>query len=118
MKVLVSWSGQRGRIVAEALRSWLADVLHRTDAWVSSEDIEPGTRWNSELAKQLEETQFGIVCLTPESAHAPWVLFEAGALAKTLGTARLVPYSSSSRVANSNNRSRSSTLCARISRAR
>src|ERR1700674_385381 len=92
MKVLVSWSGQRGRIVAEALRSWLADVLHRTDAWVSSEDIEPGTRWNSELAKQLEETQFGIVCLTPESAHAPWVLFEAGALAKTLGTARLVPY--------------------------
>jgi len=92
MKIFISWSGHRSKVVAEALRTWLADVLHKVEPWVSSEDIDPGLRWNAELAKQLEHTKFGIVCLTPESVHAPWVLFEAGALAKTLGTSRLCPY--------------------------
>lgn len=92
MKIFISWSGVRAKKVAEGLRTWLADVLHKVEPWVSSEDIDPGTRWNSELAKQLEDTKYGIVCLTPESARAPWVLFEAGALAKTLGSARVCPY--------------------------
>jgi hypothetical protein len=34
----------------------------------------------------------GIICLTPESIHKPWVLFEAGALAKGLGKGRVCPY--------------------------
>ena len=92
MKVFISWSGQRGKFVATGLRSWLGDVVHKVEPWLSSEDIDPGTRWNAELAKQLEDTKFGVVCLTPESAHAPWVLFEAGALAKALGSAHVVPY--------------------------
>lgn len=92
MKIFISWSGQRGKLVAEPLRSWLPDVLHRSEPWVSVEDIDPGARWNNALARQLEDAQFGIVCLTAESASAPWVLFEAGALAKTLGSSRVCPY--------------------------
>ncbi len=92
MKVFISWSGERGRHVASALRSWLGDAVHMVEPWLSSEDIDPGTRWNDELSQQLAETRFGIVCLTPESAKAPWVLFEAGALAKQLGSSHVCPY--------------------------
>ena len=92
MKVFISWSGERGKTIATGLRGWLADMMHKVDPWLSSEDIDPGTRWNAELAKQLEDTHFGVICLTPESACAPWVLFEAGALAKTLGSGHVCPY--------------------------
>jgi hypothetical protein len=92
MKIFVSWSGVRGKYVAEALREWLPYVIHSIEPWMSSTDIAPGARWNSEIAKQLEETQFGVICLTKESALSPWILFEAGALAKSIDKTFVCPY--------------------------
>src|SRR5690606_27269101 len=40
---------------------------------------------------ELEATNFGIMCLTPENIHSPWILFEAGALAKSMQDAKVVP---------------------------
>jgi hypothetical protein len=35
----------------------------------------------------------GVICLTPENLERPWILFEAGALSKTLGDkTRVCPY--------------------------
>jgi len=34
------------------------------------------------MARELDETRVGIICLTPENLNAPWILFEAGALSK------------------------------------
>jgi hypothetical protein len=50
---------------------------------LSEIDIEKGERWNAAVSKRLEESHIGIVCLTPENLTAPWIHFEAGALAKT-----------------------------------
>jgi len=44
------------------------------------------------MALQFEEAGFGIICLTPENLNAPWVLFEAGALSKSLDGSRVCPY--------------------------
>jgi hypothetical protein len=92
MKIFVSWSGIRGRHVAEALRDWLPYVIHNVEPWVSSHDIGAGERWSPAVARQLEATTFGIVCVTKESRVSPWILFEAGALAKSLEEGRLCPY--------------------------
>jgi hypothetical protein len=56
------------------------------------EDIRAGGRWLFEVTKQLEESSFGVVCLTPENLIEPWILFEAGALGKVLETASVCPY--------------------------
>lgn len=91
MKVFISWSGQGSHAVALALKDWLPRVLQSVEPWVSSEDINKGARWLVELSAELADTSYGIVCLTPESLNAPWVLFEAGALSKGIELGRVSP---------------------------
>lgn len=92
MKIFISWSGNRSKAVAHALRQWLPDVIQSIKPWVSAEDIDAGARWSQIVADQLAETKFGIICVTPENQTAPWILFEAGALAKTVEKTYVCPY--------------------------
>jgi hypothetical protein len=66
-------------------------VINSLDLFVSSKDIQAGTRWQTEIASQLEATKFGIVCVTADNQASRWLNFEAGALAKTLESSLLVP---------------------------
>lgn len=92
MKIFLSWSGERSKVVARALRDWLPLVLHFAQPWLSDKDIDAGERWSVEVGKELESSQFGIICLTPENLVAPWILFEAGALSKQMSVGTVVPY--------------------------
>ena len=92
MKVFLSWSGDRSRRVAEALRDWLPGVLQAVEPWLSSKDAAPGRRWSSSLAKALEEARIGIVCLTKENIREEWLQFEAGALSRLSDDALLCLY--------------------------
>jgi hypothetical protein len=82
--VFISWSGNRSRHVARALRDWLPMVIQAARPFMSKADIDKGSRWHIELASALEVTKVGIICLTPENSSAPWLLFESGALSKTI----------------------------------
>ncbi len=90
MRVFLSWSGERSRLVATALRKWLPMVLNNVSPFVSS-DINAGTRWLIEIATELESTDFGIICVTAENQRMPWLNFEASALAKAVNTSRVIP---------------------------
>jgi hypothetical protein len=59
---------------------------------MSAEDIDAGTRWGIEVTNQLAETRCGIICLTKDNQQAPWILFEAGALSKTIDKTYVIPY--------------------------
>lgn len=91
MKVFISWSGERSQILAQSLRDWLPLVLHYTQPWLSEADITAGDRWAQVVAKELETSSFGILCVTPENLSSPWVLFEAGALAKSMQGSKVIP---------------------------
>jgi hypothetical protein len=91
LQVFISWSGTRSQKIAEALRDWLPLVIERPIFWLSSRDIAEGTRWAEELSEQLERSHFGILVLTPENVLSPWLLFEAGALSKSLKLGRVIP---------------------------
>src|SRR5215212_3926015 len=92
MKVFISWSGERSGKVAEQLREWLSYLFESVEPWVSRSDIEAGARWGVEVQEELAATSFGILCLTQENVAAPWLLFEAGALAKALKDTFVAPY--------------------------
>lgn len=82
MRVFVSWSGDLSRRVAEALRRYLPLMIQGVDTFMSKHDLESGARWSLELAKELEASSFGVLCLTPDNLDSSWLLFEAGALTK------------------------------------
>lgn len=91
--VFISWSGERSKMVAAALHGWLPMVLQFAKPWMSEEDIEKGSRGLEEIGKALEAMSVGVICLTPDNLDKPWILFEAGALSKTLGErTRVCPY--------------------------
>ena len=91
MNVFISWSSERSKYVAEALRPWLKQVINVLEPWISVADIEKGTRWRDHVATRLKASDFGIICLTPENLRSEWLLFEAGALSKAIDTAYVCP---------------------------
>lgn len=91
MQVFISWSGSCSKTLAVYIHEWIKTVVQRAEPWMSERDIQAGQQWNAQLSSRLKETDFGIICLTPENLTAPWLLFEAGALAKALEAARVVP---------------------------
>jgi hypothetical protein len=91
MKVFLSWSGKLSHEVAVALREWLPCVIQSIKPWVSSEDIEKGTHWNTDIARELKDTLYGIFCITKDNQSAPWVNFEAGAISKMINEVNVSP---------------------------
>lgn len=82
MKVFISWSGPLSSAVGKVLRDTLPCILQDLEVFLSKHDLGSGERWGQQLAEQLDQTSFGVICLTPTNLAAPWLLFEAGSLAK------------------------------------
>lgn len=91
MKVFISWSGTRSKALAIALKEWIPCVLQYVEPWVSEKDISAGDRWAQAIASELETSNFGIICITPENLSSEWILFEAGALSKSMQDAKVIP---------------------------
>jgi len=91
MKVFLSWSGEMSHQVAIALHNWLPYVIQSLKPFVSSGDINKGARWSDVLAQELNDTEYGVVCVTPYNIDAPWLNFEAGALSKAIDRSYVSP---------------------------
>ncbi|MFG2798303.1 TIR domain-containing protein [Streptomyces pseudovenezuelae] len=94
MKIFLSWSGLPSRACAERLASWLRYFSDEIEPFVSSESIRKGARGLDEIKKQLDESSFGIACVTRANLDAPWITFESGALSKEVDERKgqLVPF--------------------------
>lgn len=84
MKVFISWSGELSKKIAQELKKWIPCIIQSVEVFYSPEDIEKGENWDSKISVELSECNFGIICLTSENTNAPWIHFEAGAIAKAL----------------------------------
>lgn len=91
MNIFISWSGVLSKKIAITMRDWLPNVIQCIEPYVSSEDIDKGSRWHMDISKQLDNTSYGIICLTKENISAPWINFEAGALGKSVDNSRVCP---------------------------
>lgn len=91
MKVFISWSGERSKQLAEAIREWLPNVLQFVKPYFTPADIEKGARWASEISKELEQSKIGIIAMTEENLTSPWIMFEAGAISRVVEEGRVCP---------------------------
>ena len=91
MKVFISWSGTNSKKLGEVLRNWLPAVLQLIKPYFTPSDVEKGTHWNNEITKELESSEVGILCVTRDNLHSDWIMFEAGALSKSLDKAHVCP---------------------------
>lgn len=91
MKIFISWSGPTSHKVATILRDWLPSVIQSVVPYVSSEDIDKGTRWATDIAGELDQSAFGVLCVTKDNVNAPWLNFEAGALGKSVDKSKVCP---------------------------
>ena len=92
MKIFISWSGEKSRIVANGLRESVFMSSQAVLPWMSTENIDLGSRWADILASNLDDTSAGVLCLTKENMTSPWVLFEAGALSRSVEKGCVIPY--------------------------
>jgi hypothetical protein len=91
MKLFISWSQDTSRQIAQAFREWLPLINQTIDPFVSAEDTDKGAHWSSTIRRELEQSSFGILILTPENVESTWLHFEAGAIAKSVEDGRVVP---------------------------
>lgn len=91
MKVFISWSGELSQRLGTAFKDWIPDVLQAVHPYFTPEDIKKGERWNSEIARELEESKFGIFCVTRENLSSGWMNFEAGAISKNKEASQVCP---------------------------
>jgi TIR domain len=92
MSVFISWSGKdtASYRIAVLLKEFIPKLIQKTDCFISS-DMQAGTVWDDIIFKELEKRNIGLVCITRENLNSPWLNFEAGAIAKNVGVARMCP---------------------------
>ncbi len=81
MKLFISWSGAGSERVGKYLDGWLRRMAIGVEPWVSGLDIRAGRSWRRELDDALAGAEVGLFLLTSDTQSAPFVCFEAGALA-------------------------------------
>jgi len=89
MKLFISWSGKLSHQIAKELREWFPLVINQLEPFVSSESIKKGDRWMIDINSELEQSNFGVICLTRENLNEPWIMFEAGALSKNVSQSKV-----------------------------
>jgi TIR domain len=89
MRVFISWSGDRSRKLAQAIRNWLPSTLQYVKPYFTPADIEKGSKWDNEISKELEKSNICIIALTRESLASQWIMFEAGAISRSVEKSRV-----------------------------
>lgn len=91
MKVFISWSGHLSQKIGETIKDWLPAVLQTVKPYFTPSDIEKGSRWSADIAKELEQSKVGIFIFTKDNLESQWMIFEAGAISKTLDSSKVCP---------------------------
>lgn len=91
MHIFLSWSGTLSKNIANEFKDLLEQILPGNDVYVSNQEIRSGERWVANIGKGLEDASYGLLFVNPSNKDAPWILFEAGALAKSFSSSNVVP---------------------------
>jgi len=91
MKIFISWSGDLSKSIGDILRRWLPSVTQSVEPYFTPSDIEKGSRWSHSIGRELDQSSIGIFCMTQYNLRSDWILFEAGAISKTIDESQVCP---------------------------
>lgn len=66
-------------------------VIQSLRPYFTPDDVEKGSKWESEISQKLSECSIGIIILTKANLNSSWIMFEAGALSNKLDKTRVCP---------------------------
>src|SRR5215831_919025 len=89
--IFISWSGERSKQLGLAIRQWLRRVLQSVEPYFTEVDIDKGAAWHTEIAEALKKSNVGLIILTQDNLTSPWIMFEAGAIARSVERPRVCP---------------------------
>lgn len=87
MKVFISWS-KNSRDVGKAVSDAVTEIFAPVVNTFISQEIRAGSRALEEIDEALDDTDFGIICLTRANQAEQWINYEAGALSRQVGDKR------------------------------
>lgn len=67
MRIFLSWSGERSKAAAFGLRTLLESTFPQAVEVFVSDSIYAGEMWAQRLERELEKSQFGVLCLTEDN---------------------------------------------------
>lgn len=91
MRIFISWSGERSRVVAEALSRFIPIVLQRARVYLADTMLEAGADWRTAITDAIRKSNFGISCLTKDNINSPWLAYEFGVMSLALEPTHLFP---------------------------
>jgi hypothetical protein len=91
MKLFISWSGDLSESLASVIREWLPNVIQNVRPYFTVKDIDKGARWFDDIVKELQQSQVGLICVTPDSLESSWIMFEAGAVSIAVSERKICP---------------------------
>jgi hypothetical protein len=91
MKVFISWSGEQSKQFGHLFREWLPRVLQSAKPYFTPADTEKGARWATDISEKLKQSDICIIILTRENLSSRWIMFEAGAISRSVDQAKVCP---------------------------
>lgn len=78
MKIFLSWSKNKSRLLAKATKQLIERTLGQSIEFFFSPEMYKGTRVDHEIHENLLQCEKCFVCITSENFKNPWLLYEAG----------------------------------------
>jgi formylglycine-generating enzyme required for sulfatase activity len=89
MHLFLMWADDRSCKIAGALRDEIRSVFEqKVVPFYSQDDVPKGLAWFDAIVAQLNRSDIGIACLTPESLQSPWLHMEVGVLYQVFSSAK------------------------------
>ena len=95
--IFISWSGSPSKEIAEHVKELLGAVFainRNIEFFLSSSEergIDKGDRFQKKIDENLFKSDFGILIMTKNNITRPWIMFEAGSLAKNVDISKVSP---------------------------
>lgn len=90
-RIFISWSLPSSQRTAAKAYAFFRKLFPTFSFFYSSENISTGQRWYDVISDRLDDCNIGVIVVTKENYLRPWIHYEAGALAKVVTKARVMP---------------------------